>query len=529
MGKILNMQRCCISFLCIFSIAFSSYGQSYVRYVSPSDLAKKTVYSDTVLTSINLPRGVSRLDNYPEFNNAVAELRQVLMDPDMELLQVWVCGSASPDGLWQNNVDLSQARTDAGAKYLREVMGIPSSKIHAESLNEDWDRLYELVEASDISHKYQVLEIISTKSWGERKRALQQLDGGKVWKVLLRDFFPKIRCVRFAIFCDKELSKPAPAKPNPKEEVTSPVNDVRVVNHNHIPSDVLSRKDTLYIRDTVYYVREIVYVEVQSPRVTVDRHSVAHTHPAAEIESAPEMESVPESEPEVSTEPEVEAISEVQPEPEQQPEPQPESHPEPESGSYVRTKTYKKPLMMGVKTNLIADAMVVPTIGMEIQIADRLSFDLQGWLTNYNVFNTSDQNTSVYGLSPELRWWLSDNMMKKGSFVGLHGRCIWYTMQWKDGLLYQNGPENQWEGNYHNAGNLTPAWSAGITYGYSLGLGKSTNWGIEFLVGIGYAQYKHNTAAWNGNRWELVEHHSENHFGVTRAGINLTYRFNVRK
>ena len=189
-------------------VAWSASAQTYVRYVNPSDLTTRKVYSDTVLTSITLPWGVARLDNYPKFNAAAYELSRVLEDPDKELLQVWVCGSASPDGLWQYNVELAQSRTDEAARYLMDVLDIPAYKIHAENLDEDWDRLAEMVEASDIRYKAQVLNIIRTKTWGDRKKALQQLDGGRVWKVLMKDFFPQLRCVRFAIFCKWDPSKP---------------------------------------------------------------------------------------------------------------------------------------------------------------------------------------------------------------------------------------------------------------------------------------------------------------------------------
>ena len=110
-----NLRTCLIAILFSIVMTWSVSAQTYVRYVQPSDLTTRMVYSDTVLSSITLPWGVSRLDDYPKFNAAAYELSRVLEDPDKELLQVWVCGSASPDGLWQYNVDLAQARTDAAA------------------------------------------------------------------------------------------------------------------------------------------------------------------------------------------------------------------------------------------------------------------------------------------------------------------------------------------------------------------------------------------------------------------------------
>ena len=217
--------------LTLFSLS-SLDAQTYVRYVTQEDLNSKVVYSDSVLTSIQLPRGMAQLSNYPKFNAAAYELSQVLKDPNKKLLQVWVCGSASPDGLWAYNVKLSKSRTDSAAEYLQEAMGIPSSLIHKESLNEDWDRLAELVSESDIPCRNQVLEIISNKDWAARKIALQELNDGKVWDILVKDFFPKLRCVRFAIYCQWDQSKP----------------------HLSMP------RDTVYVRDTVVLVKETVYI-----------------------------------------------------------------------------------------------------------------------------------------------------------------------------------------------------------------------------------------------------------------------------
>lgn len=480
MNRKTDLRWVLMALLCGLIMNSDAFAQTFVRYVKPADLATSVVYSDTVLTSIVMPRGVARLDNYPKFNIAALELAQVLEDPDKELLQVWVCGSASPEGLWQYNVDLSRERTDAAARYLMEALDIPAHKIHAESLNEDWDRLAELVEASDLQYKDRVLQIIRTKTWGERKRALQQLDGGRVWKVLEKDFFPKLRCVRFAIFCKWDPSKPYLAVPQEPEPVQEQVSEPDEAALETVEAEMVPVKDTLYIRDTVYIYHERVV------------HHVPAVSEVTEVEARPK-------------------VREYKP-------------------RTVREKKYwDTPWMLGLKTNLAGDAILVPNLGVEVQLGQSLSLDLQGWFTDRNIFNPDDQHTNFYGLAPELRWWIKGNTMRKGSFVGLHARCAWYTLQWKDGLLYQNGPEDIWEGNYHNSGNLHPAWSAGLTYGYSLGLGRKANWGLEFVIGLGYARYQHNTAAFNGTMWELVEHQDNHHFGITRAAVNLTYRFSVRR
>ncbi len=495
----LSRQIPCLALVCAMLLSISTSAQTFVRYVVPSDIGTRTLYSDSVLSSVTLPWGVSRVDNNPSVQDAAFELADILRNNDIKLLRVFVCGSASPDGLWQDNVNLSQARTDATVRYLRHVTGVPVDRIHQESLNEDWDRLYEMIAASDIPCREDVLNIIRTKTWGERKRALQAVGGGKVWRILLDDFFPKLRCVRIAFYCQWDPTKPylnmplpVPApKDNPEEEKA----EAGIVAE--AAPEIVSRVDTVYIRDTIYYMKETVYL----PQTVVAKPE----RPAA-VEAAEPAAEKPAAEKPVAARPEKVVVKEPK-----------------------KAVVHDTPWMLGFKTNLIGDAMAVPALGAEIQLGRRLSLDIQGFMTNSNIFNSQDKNTNVYGISPELRLWVGGNTMRQGQFVGLHARCAWYTLQWRDGLLYQNGPENVWEGDYHNAGNMTPAWSAGITYGYSLGLGKRDNWGIEFLIGIGYAKYRQNVAACNGGVWEFVEHQNNNHFGVTRAGINLTYRFSVRK
>jgi len=453
-----------LTLICSFVLGWTASAQSsYVRYVKPEDFGTKTLYADSVLTSITMPRGVSKLSNYYKFNVAAFELFQVLEDPDIDLMQVWVCGSASPDGLWADNVRLSEARTRNAVDYIKSVMNIPDYMIHAESLNEDWDKLAELVQESDLPFKYEVLYIIRTKDWGERKKALQKLDGGRVWRILEEDFFPQLRCVRFAIFCKWDPSKPylsepvSPVAPKP-EPVTEPE-----------PVQV----DTVFVRDTVVMIKETVVVEkpVQEEPAPVEP---VYTKAPREV------------------------------------------------------KYHDTPWMIGVKTNLVADAIAIPMAGLEFQIGKRVSLDLQGWYSKTNIFCKEDETTNIYGFAPEIRFWSKDNAMQRGSFLGLHANVAWYTLQWTDGYLYQNGAEGQYGA---DAGSGAPAWSIGLTYGYSLALDRKAHWGLEFLVGVGYGDYRQNLGSWNeaDGKWYIHEHQNATHIGITRAAINLTYRFSARR
>ena len=464
-----------LTLICTFVLGWTASAQSYVRYVKPEDFGTKTLYADSVLTTITMPRGVSKLSNYYKFNVAAFELFQILENPDIDVMQVWVCGSASPDGLWADNVKLSEARTRNAVDYIKSVMNIPDYMIHAESLNEDWDKLAELIQESDLPYKYEVLYIIRTKDWGERKQALQKLDGGRVWRILEEDFFPQLRCVRFAIFCKWDPSKPYLTEPE------SPVAPKKVPEPEYVevvePEPRQAVVDTVFVRDTVVLLKETVMVEQPVP-VTVVQEDPYQSYREAAVAR--------------------------------------------------ERKYYDTPWMIGIKTNLIADALAIPMAGLEFQLGKRVSLDLQGWYTKYNIFCKEDDNTNIYGFAPEVRIWSKGNAMQRGSFFGIHANMAWYTLEWTDGYLYQNGGEGKYG---VNAGSSTPAWSLGLTYGYSFALDRKAHWGLELYLGVGYGNYSQNLGTWNeaDGKWYIHEHQNNTHTGITRAGINLTYRFSARR
>ena len=444
-----------LSLLLSSSVVYLADAQTYIRYVVPEDFGTHAVYADSVLTSIVLPKGVSKLANYPKFNAAAYELSQVLQDTSKKVLQVWVCGSASPDGLWGYNVKLSKERTDEAAAYLKDVLHLPDSLIHKESLNEDWDRLAELVEASEMEYADQVVNIIRTKTWGERKSALQALDGGKVWAKLCSDFFPALRCVRFAIYCQWDPSKPHLSAPEPVV-----IRDTMVlkefVRDTMYVKEVVEVKDTIFVRDTVVVVKDAV------PAVAPVK--------VAESQSKPKKE-----------------------------------------------KFWLKPNVMAVKTNLLADAMAIPSLGLEVQLYKGLSLDVSGSYGFYNVFNRADRDMSLWYVSQEIRYWLGEHPVQRGSFVGLHANVSNYTLEWKDGVAYQTVPGSE-------------AWSAGFTYGACARMGKKSHWGLEFVIGVGYGRYYQNVGTMEGGKFVVNPEAGpqlKEHFGITKLSVNLVYRFSV--
>ena len=466
-----------------FVMPYHLDAQAYVKYADQCDLKSRTIYSDSVLTFVPMPKGVVRLDSYPKINAAALELSHVRQQGG-ELLGVWVCGSSSPEGNLKENAQLAQERADAAAAYISDIADVPEHMILKENYNEDWYALYRLVQEKDVPCKYDVLFIIRTMQGEERKDALKDLDGGRVWDYMCRELFPQIRGVRFAFFCRKGYDLE-------KEYVV----------------------DTVYVRDTVVIVKEIFYMDQQ---------------PAA---AAPSETPIVSEAPKPSKNPrqfQTPALSKT-----------PKS-PKVSKGSVSKT------LLAAVKTDIVTDALALPQIGVEVGVSDRMSVELMGWYSEWPYINPCKEH-KVYGFRPEIRYWVN-GAMSNGLFFGVHANIAWYAMMVNDTDFYQNASlckdaectkthfyrymyQNQDGVNVTNLYHDTPAWSAGITAGYALQLDKAGRWGAEFVGGIGYGHYEQNLYK-KSDPWSLVTVESpqvKDYFGLTRASVNLVYRFSIRK
>lgn len=87
--------------------------------------------------------------------------------------------------------------------------------------------------------------------------------------------------------------------------------------------------------------------------------------------------------------------------------------------------------VVGVKTNLVMDAMKIINLGAEVGLSKKLTLDLYA---NYNPWKYKDQKMmKMLAIQPELRYWFCDKF--NGHFVGfhVHGRRL-------SGCRHQYGP-----------------------------------------------------------------------------------------
>lgn len=120
-----------------------------------------------------------------------------------------------------------------------------------------------------------------------------------------------------------------------------------------------------------------------------------------------------------------------------------------------------------IKTNLLYDIVLMPSLEVEYRIGKRWTINLEGcmaWWHNDGKHRYYQAAT----LSPEGRWWFGQQKgsLWHGHYLGLFGGFIWYDIE--------NGKR----------GYQGEAQTVGISYGYMFPIGKRLS--LEAGVSIGY-------------------------------------------
>ena len=169
---------------------------------------------------------------------------------------------------------------------------------------------------------------------------------------------------------------------------------------------------------------------------------------------------------------------------------------------------------VGIKSNLLMDATLNPTIGLEVALSRHWTFD-----ANYqiNAWNIHDRKLKHYIISPSFRWWFCERF--QGSFWSIHALGGQFNMGNIPTDLKFLGTDF---GKLRN--NRYEGWGAGagISYGYAWPLAK--HWNMEFEIGVGWAYIKYKEYPC-GECGTLKSRGHHNYVGPTKLGLNLEYLF----
>lgn len=168
--------------------------------------------------------------------------------------------------------------------------------------------------------------------------------------------------------------------------------------------------------------------------------------------------------------------------------------------------------ILALKTNMLYDAVTALNYSVEVPLGHDLSLQLQQytpwWLTKSNR-----QCLQFLSLGAEFRWWFKSDETLQGHFIGAHAWSGKGDMQWNRTGCWQ-----------------FEFWSAGVSYGYSMPIGRWAN--LEFSISAGYASipYRHYIPT---DDWEiLIKDNNKagtlHYFGPTKAEVSLVIPIRVK-
>ena len=171
----------------------------------------------------------------------------------------------------------------------------------------------------------------------------------------------------------------------------------------------------------------------------------------------------------------------------------------------------REPYYWSVKTNVLYDAALLPDLSVEFTLDRRFSVEVGGqwsWWTS-DISHKNCWRIQVIGIEP--RMWLGDRATKtplSGHFIGVYGMGGSYDVRFggKTGYLSDR------------------SWSAGLSYGYAMPLGRS--WNLEFSLSVGYINGNYETYhIYNrpSNEFYRDSRATKHYFGPTKARISFVW------
>lgn len=162
----------------------------------------ETVKTRDTNVTLHLHYPSGRHDIDPLFNGNDSELaaldkalRDVTENPeDYTLNSITVTGYASPEGMYESNLSLSERRAYGLKRYIADRYGISPALIRTDGKGEDWAGLVRLVEEDGFPGSREVIDIIRRYSvHGGREKRLMDLRGGDPYRHMLWHLFPQLR------------------------------------------------------------------------------------------------------------------------------------------------------------------------------------------------------------------------------------------------------------------------------------------------------------------------------------------------
>lgn len=177
---------------------------------------------------VGFPSGSNVLDatynnNAQNLSEISSYLQWVEKDKSLELKEIILSGSASPEGSVADNGTLAGERLQAIENYIRTIA--PSGVSIKKEVNSlDWKQLSAWVSVSNVPEKEKVMSILAeapstttynNKEVDSRVVKLMNLNGGKSWKYIDQNFLSLMRSAQVAFVVEDKTARPTQPQMQP--------------------------------------------------------------------------------------------------------------------------------------------------------------------------------------------------------------------------------------------------------------------------------------------------------------------------
>ena len=191
----------------------------------PSKAEEKTTEFQVIfrVNSSHIEPGLGK--NASQVNEAIRFLNEIKNNPEVEIVSVAFCGTASPEGPYEINRELASKRLKEVERLVRDQVDLPDEIVTYDDSYIPWEWLKVQVAASDMAARDQVLDILNqdgsivsfygNRTVDSRIPKLMQLNGGATWKELNKRFFKDMRMASAVVVTFREDPQPEPVVVEP--------------------------------------------------------------------------------------------------------------------------------------------------------------------------------------------------------------------------------------------------------------------------------------------------------------------------
>lgn len=494
-----NVKATVFFLMCLFPATGYAWNSICVDTLNPVNMYRDSVYRRVIkdgTASLNCyfsyPQGGWQIqkgygNNAFELDKLDGFIRSSLADTLVYVRRITLTGYCSIEGSYIQNEQLARDRANGFRNYLNFEYGLAKRyPVEVHYIGEDWDKLRELVDASTLPERVEVLEIIDKVDiFKGREKKLMDLNGGVPYRSMLKELFPLLR--RVEIVVEYDLHRII------EERYQRKLTDAEF-------KEILARERAATEAEEHRLAEQKKMEEAAAVRANMEKQ---------ERERA-EKERLDE---EKRREEESRRLDEKK------------QHEEylawKEQRRVARKERNRLLPLIAVKTNFVSWAGMtpelehttfMPNLSAEVFFARHWSVNLTGVYANWD-YDGSRQHLGVSAYSLEPRFWFKGDGKYRWCYIGVYGQMGDFDSRSTDAKRIEEATAN-YTGTY---------WQGGLSLGCYLLL--NAHWGIELGARGGYQKAVGHVYDVENLHYYLNHDLTADRIGLTGINISISYRF----